>query len=65
MDETKAILLKSQAELDERVAAGEIEIFKGNARHQWPGLRRELSEPDRRPERLRGHELARTGGPLR
>jgi hypothetical protein len=28
-DESKAVLLKSQAELDERVAAGEIEIFKG------------------------------------
>jgi len=28
-DETNAVLLKSQAELDERVAAGEIEIFKG------------------------------------
>lgn len=28
-DETKAVLLTSQAELDERVAAGEIEIFKG------------------------------------
>jgi hypothetical protein len=28
-DETKAVLVTSQAELDERVAAGEIEIFKG------------------------------------
>jgi hypothetical protein len=28
-DESKAVLLKSQAELDARVAAGEIEIFKG------------------------------------
>jgi hypothetical protein len=28
-DQSKAVLLKSQAELDERVAAGEIEIFKG------------------------------------
>lgn len=28
-DESKAVLLESQAELDERVAAGEIEIFKG------------------------------------
>lgn len=28
-DETKAVLLTSQAELDEHVAAGEIEIFKG------------------------------------
>jgi hypothetical protein len=28
-DETKAVLLSSQAELDERVAAGEIEIVKG------------------------------------
>ena len=29
MDPSKAVLLGSQAELDERVAAGEIEIFKG------------------------------------
>jgi hypothetical protein len=28
-DESAAVLLTSQAELDERVAAGEIEIFKG------------------------------------
>jgi hypothetical protein len=28
-DESKAVLLTTQAELDERVAAGEIEIFKG------------------------------------
>lgn len=28
-DESKSVLLTSQAELDERVAAGEIEIFKG------------------------------------
>lgn len=28
-DESKAVLLRSQAELDERVAAGKIEIFKG------------------------------------
>jgi hypothetical protein len=28
-DESKAVLLKSQAELDERVAAGEIELFTG------------------------------------
>lgn len=28
-DPAKAVLLRSQAELDERVAAGEIEIFKG------------------------------------
>jgi hypothetical protein len=28
-DEPKAVLLRSQAELDERVTAGEIEIFKG------------------------------------
>lgn len=28
-DDSKAVLLKSQAELDERVAAGDIEIFKG------------------------------------
>ena len=28
-NDTKAVLLKTQAELDERVAAGEIEIFKG------------------------------------
>lgn len=28
-DESKAVLLKTQAQLDERVAAGEIEIFKG------------------------------------
>ena len=28
-DESKAVLLTSQAELDERVAAGEIEIFRG------------------------------------
>jgi hypothetical protein len=28
-DESKAVLLKSQAELDERVAAGDIEIFIG------------------------------------
>jgi hypothetical protein len=28
-DESKAVLLRSQAELDERVTAGEIEIFKG------------------------------------